>query len=123
MGLLQEREDFLQECDDFESKASDNNDRLTAKGSSLAIQSENKFRAYAAKKIISDDADAEAACRAYHDQTGRVFEVDGVNYLEIIREQKFERPQGHDTLRKLESGKISLKAKQDFSGVKSSNLL
>jgi len=116
--LLTEREEFLQECEEFEIKASGNEDRLKAKGSSLAIQAENKFRAYGFKKINSDDSDAIRACRQYMEDTGRLFEIDGVDYLEMIREQKFGRPTGKDTLKKIDFDRISLKAKQIFSGAK-----
>jgi len=120
---LQDREEFLQECDDFEDKATGDKARY-AKGSSSSIQEENKFRGYAAKKIEGEDSEAIRACRQYFSDTGRLFEIDGVNYLEMIKEQKFGRPAGFkDSLKKLAFEKISMIQKQKFSGLKVSNLV
>ncbi len=73
----------ISEIEEFEKKASGDADRYK-KSNSLALADENKFRAYAAKKLAELDSKAIKLCRAYNADTGRLLEIDGVNYLEMI---------------------------------------
>jgi len=119
---LTEREEFLLEMDDFEQKASGNKDRYSG-ANTLVLEEENKFRAYAAKKIEKMEVDCIELCETYAAETGRLFEIDGVNYIEMIKEQCFGRPMDLSlSLAKLPFSKIKLVQRQQFSGMSVSNL-
>eukprot|EP00299_Pterocystis_sp_00344_P011270 c5220_g1_i1.p1 GENE.c5220_g1_i1~~c5220_g1_i1.p1 ORF type:complete len:315 (+),score=87.94 c5220_g1_i1:85-945(+) len=83
---LEKREEFLEEVEEFERKASGDPDRYK-RANSLALAEENKFRAYATKKLKELNAKAEKNCLDYEKDTGRVFEIDGIKYLDMIKEQ------------------------------------
>eukprot|EP00298_Acanthocystis_sp_HF-20_P002609 c13017_g1_i1.p1 GENE.c13017_g1_i1~~c13017_g1_i1.p1 ORF type:complete len:296 (-),score=122.30 c13017_g1_i1:67-927(-) len=87
---LEQREEFLEEIEEFESKATGDKDRYK-KATSLALEEENKFRAYAAKKMKELDTRAEKLCLEFEKETGREFQIDGIRYLDMITEQKFGR--------------------------------
>jgi len=120
---LEQREEFLEEIEEFEAKASGDKDRYK-KTNSLAIADENKFRAYAAKKLKELDSKGIKLCRQWEADTGRVFEVDGVKYLEMIKEQKFGRSANPSlSLAKLRPEAITAAEKQKYAGVSPSNLV
>jgi hypothetical protein len=87
---LENREEFLEEIEEFEKKASGDPDRYK-KANSLALAEENKFRAYATKKLAELDAKAVRLCKQFETETGRAFEIDGTSYLEMIKEQNVGR--------------------------------
>lgn len=116
--FLKTREEFIRECEAFEKKAIESNTK-----NGIALEDENKFRKFAISKITEMDTEAIIMCRNYIQDTGRLFEVDGVNYLEMIKEQKFGRPGGSHSLIKLPAEKISNADRQKFSGLKVSNLV
>lgn len=117
---LAEREEFLDEVDDFETKATGDASRHKT-GNSLQINDENKFRAYASKKLKELNAEAEALCKAFEEEQGRPLEVDGVNYLAIMKEQNFGRPDGKFSLARLPVHKITKAAKLKYNGIKGSS--
>jgi len=120
---LEQREEFLEEIEEFEAKASGDKDRYK-KTNSLAIADENKFRAYAAKKLKELDSKAIKLCRQWESDTGRIFEIDGVKYLEMIKEQKFGRSANPGlSLAKLRPEAITAAEKQKYAGVSPSNLV
>eukprot|EP00301_Raphidiophrys_heterophryoidea_P011861 c18089_g1_i1.p1 GENE.c18089_g1_i1~~c18089_g1_i1.p1 ORF type:complete len:346 (+),score=107.68 c18089_g1_i1:63-1040(+) len=120
---LEQREEFLEEIEEFELKATGDKDRYK-KMNSLALADENKFRAYAAKKLKELDARAEQLCVNYEQQTGRPFEVDGINYLNMIKEQKFGRSHNPSlSLAKLRKEAIPASELQKHAGGRGSNLV
>jgi hypothetical protein len=111
---LLEREEFLDEVEEFEQNASGDASRY-AKGNGLKLAQENKFRAYAAKKMKELDSRAIQICRSYEEETGRPFEIDGVKYLEMIKEQKFGRSENPAlSLGKLKPDAISAQARAKY---------
>lgn len=120
---LHEREEFLDEITEFENKASGDKERYS-KANSLALADENKFRAYAAKKLKELDSKAIKLCRAYEAETKRPFEIDGTLYLEMIKEQKYGMPSNTNlSLAKLKPEKIPAAEQQRFNGLVPSNLV
>jgi len=119
---LEQREEFLEEIEEFENKSTGDKDRYH-KANSLALADENKFRAYAAKKLKELDSKAIKLCRLYESDTGRRFEIDGVYYLEMIKEQKFGRSSTPGlSLAKLRPGAIPIAERQKYAGGPASNL-
>lgn len=125
LAKLREREEFLEEVDHFETMSTGDKDRHTAKGAnSIKLNEENKFRAYAAKHLKALNEDAIKSCINYAEETGSVLEVDGVDYLLIIKEQNFGRPEnGNFSLARLPIDKISVAANKKYSGLKHSGLI
>jgi hypothetical protein len=122
LNELEAREIFLEEIEQFEERASGDPTRY-AKGNSLKLAEENKYRANATKKLRDLDASAIKRCSDYKTQTGRDFQVDGVNYLEMIKEQQFGRSSTGLSLAKLRTGAIPASQKQKYAGGAESNLV
>lgn len=58
-------------------------------------------------------------CISYEASTGRVFQIDGINYQQMIVEQEFGRPKNMtNSLAKLPIETIPLDARQKYSGVR-----
>jgi hypothetical protein len=120
---LEQREEFLEEIEEFENKATGDPDRYK-KSNSLALADENKFRAYAAKKLAELDSKAIKLCRQYLADTGRTMEIDGTPYLDMIKEQKFGRGSNPSlSLSKLRPNAIPAAARQKYAGLPPSNLV
>lgn len=120
---LEKREMFLEEIDEFEAKHS-GDPSCYVSGNSLDLEKENKWRAQAAKQLKEMDTNAIDMCNRYKKETGREFEVDGVLYAEMIKEQQFGRPNNPAlTLAKLRPEAIPAGQKSKFSGGKDSNLV
>jgi hypothetical protein len=88
---LGQREDFLEEVEQFEIKSSGNPDRYKSRNS-LKLSEENKFRGFAAKKLVELQTRAILLCEEFEKEMGTPFRVDGRKYLDMITEQGYGRP-------------------------------
>merc|ERR1712226_203336 len=122
LATLKTREEFLEEVDHFEQASTGDKSRFKG-GNSLKINDENKFRAYAAKHLRNLNEEAIQILLNYRQETGADFEVDGVSYLKIIKEQKFGRPESGPNLARKPADKIDMALKKKYNKMKASGLV
>jgi len=87
---LEDREKFLYEIDEFEKVATDSA-RFGKHKNSINFAKENKFRSMALKKIEGLDKRANQLCVDFQKQTGRTLQVDGIDYLEHMKQEIADR--------------------------------